>query len=250
MENSKVILVTGSSRGIGADLVRNFAKRGFSVVINYSKSEKEANVIYREICQATDPRFVMLAKADVSKRTEVKAMFDEVVKYFGRIDALICNAGINIDGSFLQMSDEQWHRVIDANLTGMFICAQEFAFHYRGDIGHIITISASTGIQGRKNGCNYCSAKGGVFALTKCLALELAPIIRVNCVVPGRINTEELMTRLELHNKQNYDSLVSRIPLGRLGAPYEVFEVAEFIIESTSFITGQSFFINGGDYMH
>jgi len=249
MEKSKVILVTGSSRGIGADLVRKFARRGFAVVINYSKSEEEAKGIYQEICQGTHPGNVMLVKADVSRRNEVKAMFDKVVTNYGRVDVLICNAGINTDGPFLKMSDEQWQTVIDTNLTGTFICAQEFASLFRGDIGHIITVSASTGITGRKNGCNYCSAKGGVLTLTKCLALELAPTIRVNCIVPGRINTEEVMTRLNLHDKRNYDFAISSIPMGRLGTPDDVFRVAEFIIEDSAYITGQNFFINGGDYM-
>ena len=180
MEDSKVILVTGSSRGIGAGLVKGFSNKGYKVIVNYSKSNEEAERIYLELVNIAGQTNVILLKADVSKRTEVKEMFDKIVASFGRIDVLINNAGINLDGPFLEMTDEQWQRVIDTNLTGTFICTQEFTFHFAGEIGHVINIGASTGIRGRKNGCNYCSSKDGVINLTKCLALELAPKIRVN----------------------------------------------------------------------
>ena len=107
MQESRVILVTGSSRGIGAGLVTNFAKKGFRVVINHSRSDEEAKKLYREICSFVGQNSVMLIKAEVSKRTEVKDMFDSIVASFGRIDALILNAGINLDGPFLEITDEQ-----------------------------------------------------------------------------------------------------------------------------------------------
>lgn len=250
MEDSRVILVTGSSRGIGAGLVTNFAKKRFKVVINHSKSDEEANKLYREISSFTHPDSVMLIKADVSQRTEVKDMFDRIVANFGRIDVLINNAGINLDGPFLRMTDEQWQRVIDTVLTGTFICAQEFVFHFKGEVGNIINIGASTGIRGRKNGCNYCSAKAGVINLTKCLALELAPKIRVNCIIPGFIETEEVMTRYNLYQKQNYDATISTIPMGRFGTPDDIFKMADFIIENSEYITGQNFFVDGGHFMY
>ncbi len=118
MEKSKVILITGSSRGIGAGLVTSFARKGYKVVINYSKSDVKANEVYQEISKFADSGRTMLIKTDVSKRTEVKDMFDRIVANFGRIDALINNAGINLDGPFLKMSDEQWQKPIDTNLTG------------------------------------------------------------------------------------------------------------------------------------
>ena len=250
MEESRVILVTGSSRGIGAALVTGFARKGFRVVINYAKSDGEANQLYREICRFADPNNVMLIKADVSVRTEVSAMFDRIAANFSRIDVLINNAGINLDGPFLEMSDEQWRRVIDTILTGTFICSQEFAFHSRGEGGCIINIGANTGIRGRKNGCNYCSAKAGVINLTKCLALELAPRIRVNCIIPGFIATEEVMTRYNLYQEENRAALVNNIPMGRLGKPEDVFKAAEFIVENADYITGQNFLVNGGNLMY
>jgi NAD(P)-dependent dehydrogenase (short-subunit alcohol dehydrogenase family) len=181
---------------------------------------------------------------------EIKSLFDKIINKFGRIDALINNAGVNLDGPFLEMTDEQWQKPINTNLTGTFICSQEFAFHFRGEIGHIINIAAHTGIQGRKNGCNYCSAKAGVITLTKCLALELAPKIRVNCIIPGFIETEEVMVRHNYYNKDNYEAAIGRIPLGRSGMPEDIFRMACFIIEDSDYITGQKFFVNGGSFMY
>lgn len=250
MKKTRVILVTGSSRGIGAGLIKGFSGKDFRVVINYAKSSDEAEKLYQEILHITGQNGVMLLKADVAKRTEVRDMFDRIITDYGRVDVLINNAGINLDGPFLEMSDEQWQQVIDTNLTGTFICSQEFAFNFKGEIGHIINIGADTGIRGRKNGCNYCSAKAGVINLTKCLALELAPKIRVNCIVPTRIETEEVMTRHNLYHKENYDAAISRIPMGRLGTANDIYRVAEFLIVNSAHITGQNFFVNGGSFMY
>ena len=250
MTNSRVVLITGSSRGIGAGLAMGFARRGFAVVVNYSKSDNEANARYKEITGITRPDNAMLVKCDVSKRHAVKDMFDSIIVRFGRVDFLINNAGLNLDGPFMKMTDDQWQRVIDINLTGNFICSQEFVFHFKGEVGHIINIGSGTAFRGRKNGCNYCSSKAGVVNLTKCLALELAPKIRVNCIVPGFIETEEVMTRYDLHTKQNYEAAVASIPMGRMGTPDDIFNTAEFIVDSSTHVTGQNFFVNGGDFMH
>lgn len=250
MQKYEVVLVTGSSRGIGAALVENLAKRGFRVVINYSKSDREARELRTRIAEQVGEEILLEVQADVSKREDVKHMFDTIIKKFGRLDVLINNAGLNIDGPFLEMTDEQWNQVIAINLTGTFICSQEFALRFTGEKGHIINIGASTGFRGRKNGVNYCSAKAGVITLTKCLALELAPKIGVNCVIPGFINTEELMTRYNLDEQENYDKTVSGFPMGRLGTPDDICRVMNFIVEDSEYITGQNFFVNGGNFMY
>lgn len=247
MSKKKVILITGSSKGIGAVLLKSFALKDFDVILNYSKSEKEALTLFNEISVFSNG--ILKVKADVSDRDQVRDMFNQAVDRFGKVDVLINNAGLNIDDSFLNMTDEKWKKVIDTNLTGTFICSQEFAFHFKGENGHIINIGASTGIRGRKNGVNYCSAKAGVITLTKCLALELAPKIRVNCIIPGLINTEELMTRYNLYDKNNFDNKVNSIPLQRIGTPEDIFKVAYFIINEDTYINGQNIFVNGGDYM-
>ena len=250
MGHTKAILVTGSSRGIGAGFVTGFARKGYRVIINYSQSEKEANQLYQEICRFADSKDVMVVKADVTSRSEVGNMFDRVTAHFGSIDVLINNAGVNMDGPFLEMSDEQWRRVIDTILTGTFICSQEFALRYKGDTGCIITIGATTGIRGRKNGCNYCSARAGVITITKCLALELAPKIRVNCITPGLIETEEVMTRFDLYQPEKCAAMLTIIPAGRLGQPEDVYKLAEFLVENADYVTGQNFLVTGGNLMY
>jgi 3-oxoacyl-[acyl-carrier protein] reductase len=249
MAEDRVILVTGSSRGIGATLVSGFAREGFRVVLNYAHSQGEAEALHREMVEQFGADRVLLRKADVAKRDEVKAMFDAVLDRFGRVDVLVNNAGLNIDGPFLAMTDDQWGRVIATNLTGTFICAQEFALRFTGRAGHIINFSAATGLRGRKNGVNYCSAKAGVITLTKCLALELAPKICVNCVLPGQMQTEEVMTRYNLYDKNNLERMINMIPLGRLGTTEDVYRVVRFLVKDAEYITGQSFFVNGGQVM-
>ncbi len=250
MPDSKVILVTGSSRGIGAELVKQFAASGQRVVINYISSAEEAHDLYDEISGEVGEDRVLAIQADVSQRAAVKTMFDRIMTVFERVDVLINNAGLNIDRPFLELTDEQWDRVIATNLTGTFICAQEFALRFQGDIGHIVNIGASTGLRGRKNGANYCSSKAGVIVLTKCLALELAPRIQVNCVIPGYIDTEEVRTRYSLDKKENFERVVSTVPLGRLGTPADIFKTINFIVNEAEYITGQNFFVNGGNFMY
>jgi len=249
MTEDRVILVTGSSRGIGGTLVSEFAREGFRVVLNYAQSQAEAEALHRRLAEQCGADRVLLRQADVANRDEVKAMFDAAAHRFGRVDVLVNNAGLNIDGPFLAMTDEQWGRVIATNLTGAFICAQEFALRFRGEVGHIINFSAATGLRGRKNGANYCSAKAGVITLTKCLALELAPKIRVNCILPGTMNTEEVMARYHLYDPGNLERRVSAIPMGRLGTTEDVYRVVRFLVRDADYITGQNFLINGGDVM-
>ena len=220
------------------DLSKSGAREGFRVVLNYAQSQTEAEALHRELVGRYGADRVLLRRADVGNRNEVKAMFDAVADRFGRVDVLVNNAGLNIDGPFLAMTDEQWSRVIATNLTGTFICAQEFALRFTGETGHIINVSAATGLRGRKNGVNYCSAKAGVITLTKCLALELAPKIRVNCILPGTLNTEEVMMRYNLYDPGNLERRLSTIPMGRLGTTEDIYRAVRFLVKDADYITG------------
>jgi acetoacetyl-CoA reductase/3-oxoacyl-[acyl-carrier protein] reductase len=134
-------------------------------------------------------------------------------------------------------------------LTGTFMCSQEFALRYKGSKGHIVNIGALTAIRGRLNGANYCSARAGVLTLTKCMALELAPKIRVNCVTPGFINTDEVTERYNLTQKDKLEQALLTIPLGKLGKPEDIFKMIYFIVSESNYITGQNFIVDGGKLM-
>jgi 3-oxoacyl-[acyl-carrier protein] reductase len=251
MKNGKVILISGASRGIGREMAKYFARQGNKIVANYSKSADEAKSLYDEISPFNED--VITIQADISDRLQVKSMFKKTIEKFGKIDVLINNASINIDASLMNMTDENWQKVIDTNLTGNFICSQEFVFAFKeaGNNfgGDIVNIASNSSITGRKNGANYCSSKAGVVTLTKCLAIELAPRIKVNCIMLGYVNTEEVMERYGLYDKTDYDKLLETIPMERLGTPEDVCRAANFIINETTYMTGQNFFINGGNYM-
>jgi 3-oxoacyl-[acyl-carrier protein] reductase len=247
--DKKVILITGSSRGIGADLAEKFVQKNYNVVINYSKSTNEANELCNKITQKSGDNCVLCVQADVGDRLSVNRMFDAIMQKFGKIDVLVNNAGINKDGPFLTMTGSQWAEVITTILTGAFNCSQEYSLRYRGDCGHIINIGAVTGISGRKDGINYCTARAGILNFTHCLALELAPKICVNTVTPGYINTEEVMHRRALHIKENLDNAIARIPSARLGIPDDIFKAIYFLVNDSSFITGQNLIVDGGYLM-
>ena len=248
---NKVVLITGSSRGIGASLATYFAKNKYYTVINYSNSKNDAEKLYDSISQIVDKKYLLLCKADVSKRNDVNKMFKKIIKIFGKLDILINNAGLNIDKPFLKLTDNDWQKVLQINLTGTFICSQEFAIHFgKRKNGHIINFGALTGITGRKNGANYCSSKAGVFTLTKCLAHELSPSIMVNCIVPGHISTEEVISRYKLSNKNNLYAEIQKIPMGRLGKTDDVCNLVDYIVNKSTFSTGQKYFVDGGMFMH
>ncbi len=245
--DAKTILVTGGSRGIGEELVRGFAAQGHRVVLNYSRSGDEAEAVASAL--KDEPGDIMCCQANVAQRDSVRQMFAAVADRWGMVDVLINNAGINLDGPFLTMTDDQWQQVQDVVLTGTFICSQEYAKRFQGTRGQIINMGAATALHGRKNGANYCSAKAGVISLTKCLAQELAPTIAVNCVIPGFMETEEVMERFQLHDPVKREQMEARIPQGRLGTVRDIFRMTSFLVNEATYVTGQNLFVNGGQYM-
>ncbi len=248
MEEERVLLVTGSSSGLGAALIENFAKKGFGVVINYIIDD-QAEEFYRKLAADIDQSKLMKYKADVANREQVKNMFDAVIDKFGRIDILVNCAGINRDAPFLELTDANWDAVVSAHLKGHFVCSQEYAFHNTSRQGAIITIGAACGFAGRKNGANFCSAKSGIIALTKCMARELAPRIRVNCLVPGSVKTREVIDRYKLETKEGLEKELASLPMNRLGEFEDIIKMVECMIDA-EYTTGANFFVNGGQFMH
>ena len=176
-------------------------------------------------------------------------MFDGAIEKFGRVDILINLAGINRDAPFSEITDDMWDSVIAAHLKGHFICGQEYVAHNSDREGVIINIGAACGQIGRKNGANFCSAKGAIFALTKCMALELAPRIRVNCLVPGSVKTREVIDRYFLETDEGLQKELATLPMGRLGEFEDIIHIVKSMINA-KFTTGANFYANGGQYMH
>lgn len=248
MNEERVALVTGSATGLGAEIARSFAAKGFGLVLNHLL-DREADPLREEIAQRHGADRVLACQADVANRRQVQAMFGAALDKFGRVDILVNCAGINLDAPFMELTDESWDAVISVHLKGHFVCGQEFARHNPDREGVIINLGAAAGSIGRKNGANFCAAKAGVIVLTKCMALELAPRIRVNCLVPGSVRTREVIDRYQLETEDGLSKELATLPLGRLGEFEDITKMIHCIVEA-KFTTGAKFFVNGGQYMH
>ena len=166
MNEERVIVITGGSTGLGSELAKHFVSKGFRLVLNYFFDE-DLEQLYKNSSELANEDKVFSFKADVANREQVKGMFDGAIEKFGRVDILINLAGINRDAPFSEITDDMWDSVIAAHLKGHFICGQEYVAHNSDREGVIINIGAACGQIGRKNGANFCSAKGAIFALTK-----------------------------------------------------------------------------------
>lgn len=249
MQKKKVILVTGATGGIGSAIIKTFAEIDYRVIINYNNNNNKAVELMNEL-NSSGKLIALAIKANVADRKQVIEMFDTAYEHFGGVDTLINCAGINIDKPFIEFTQSDWYSVQSIILTGNFNCSQEFAKRYNGNNGNIMNIGALTAIRGRKNGANYCSARAGVINLTKCMALELAPNIRVNCVTPGWINTDEVIDRYNLQDNKIYQNTIKTIPLNRLGTSLDIARMVKFLICDSSYITGQNYLVDGGMLMY
>jgi 3-oxoacyl-[acyl-carrier protein] reductase len=240
----KVAIVTGSSKGIGRAIAIAFAKEGAKVVVN-SRHKKDAEEVVREIKALG--REALAVEADVSKANDVKNMVKRAVDRFGRVDILVNNAGVARFSPLTSISVKQWEYMIGINLKGQFLCAKEVTDDIlkRKAKGIIINIASIAGEIGFKNMAPYCAAKGGIIELTRELALELSPNIRVNAIGPGVIETD--MTSDLLKNPQARNTLLQQIPMGRFGQPEDIAKVAVFLASDDSdYMTGHTIFVDGG----
>lgn len=241
--NNRVSIVTGSSRGIGRAIVLTLAQRGHHVVINCRSNLEAAKAVAAEVESAGGAALVV--QADVSRETEAKRLVEETMQRFSRIDVLVNNAGILQDNFLSFMTEEQWDSVMDINLKGAFLCTK-FASKQmvKQKWGRVINISSDAGLMGDMMRTNYSAAKAGLIGFTKAAARELATRgITVNAVAPGYIETD--MTGDLPEGKR--EQLVARIPLSRLGSPYEVALAVAFLTsEQSGYITGQVLSVDGG----
>lgn len=240
----KVAVVTGASRGIGAEIAKALAKNGAEVVVNYLNSAHDMENVMKEIELEGGTSFAY--KADVSVVEDSQKLIDETLKRYGKIDILVNNAGITKDRTFRKMSKHEWDQVININLNSVFNTTSAVINHMlEQKSGRIINISSIIGQAGGFGQTNYAASKAGLLGFTKSLALETARNgITVNAICPGFIETE-MVAEMPEHVK---DAIVAKVPVQRLGQTSEIAEAVLFLAQA-SYITGQEINVNGGLYM-
>src|SRR4051812_40822077 len=243
--SGKVVLVTGSSRGIGAGMITAFGKRGAHCAVVYVADAEGRNTADAEKVAAAVPQ-ARVIQCDVADPAQVAGMMKSMQEQFGGLDILVNNAGILQDRSLKKMALEEWERVIRVNLTGTFNCIQQAIPMLRAG-GRIVNISSVSGQLGFFGQANYASSKAGIMALTKVAARELARNqITVNAVAPGFINTELSRGMPEDVTKE----FMSQIAVGHFGEVDDIVYAVMFLCsEAARYITGQIVHVNGGFYM-
>ena len=245
LEN-KVALITGANSGIGKGIAERFAAEGAHVAVNYlpggtRQADAEAQV-------ASLPTPGIAVGGDVSKREDVERMFAEVVGKFGRIDIAVNNAGIEIKKPFLEVTDDEWNRVINVNLFGSFLVHQTAARQMvkQGQGGKLINISSVHEDIPFPEFTAYCASKGGMRMMMQNLAMELAPYkINVNNIAPGAIATP--INQKVLDDPVASKNAIGEIPWGRFGRPEEVASVAVFLAgDESEYVTGSTYYVDGG----
>ena len=242
----KTAIVTGASRGIGAEIAKYLAKEGARIAVNYSGSQSKAEEVVNEITANGGEAFAI--QASVSDVESVAAMISETMNRFGSIDILVNNAGITRDNLLMRMKENEWDDVINTNLKGVFLCTKAVTRQMmKQRSGRIISISSVVGVSGNAGQANYVAAKAGVIGLTKTTAKELASRnINVNAIAPGFITTE--MTD-EL-SEEVKNQMLTQIPLAKLGNPEDVAKAVVFLAsEDSNYITGQTLHVDGGMVM-
>ena len=241
MKESKIIIVTGASRGIGRELAKELAKKEYTIIANYNKSEKQAQELKDELEKENIK--IDIFKADVSKRTEAQKLVEYTIKKYGKIDVLINNAGISQIKEFTQLTDEDWNYMINTNLNSVFYMTQESCKNMiHNKKGCIINISSIWGVIGASCEVHYSVSKAGIDSMTKSLAKELGPSnIRINSIAPGIINTE-----MNKHlGKEEIKNIKEEIPLEKIGNAIDIERCVEWLIKD-EYTTGQIISINGG----
>lgn len=242
---NKVALVTGGSSGIGRAITLLFAQEGADVIVNYAHSDREAAKVADQVRALG--RKALAIRADVSDISDVRAMVDKALADFRRIDILVNNAGLTIRARLWELTEDKWDRVVDVNLKGTFLCSRAISeAMVREGGGKIVNIASIRGIQGSDSSMHYAAAKAGVIALTKSLARELAPLVRVNAIAPGYIETP-LHAGMSPEARQ---AVIDSTPLKRFGRPEDVARAALFFAgDDSDFVTGQTLVVDGGRVM-
>lgn len=248
-----VAIITGASSGIGSAVAQAMSHAGAAVVVNYNANSEAADQTVERLTQAGAQ--ALAVQADVSKEADVRRLFDEATRAFGRVDVLVANSGVQKDASITDMSLADWNTVIGINLTGQFLCAREAVRRFRlqpqdkrpaRSAGVIITMSSVHEVIPWAGHVNYASAKGGVRMLTRSLAQEVAAErIRVNAIAPGAIRTP--INKEAWQTDDALTQLLKLIPYGRIGEPDDVARAAVWLAsDDADYVTGTTIFVDGG----
>jgi glucose 1-dehydrogenase len=253
--SNQVVLITGASSGIGQACALHFGSLGATVIVHYNSSEQEARETLDKIKKSGGDGLTV--QANVGVEAEVQALFKRAIDEYGQIHAVVSNAGMQVDAAFLDMTLDQWQKVIDVNLTGQFICTREAARHFvkqakekKPDsdkaIGKIVMMSSVHDIIPWAGHVNYAASKGGVLMLMKSLAQELAPHkIRVNAVSPGAIRTS--INKELWSDEGKMKELMKLIPYKRIGTPEDVAKaIAWLCSDDSDYVNGETMYIDGG----
>lgn len=241
---NKVVVVTGGSRGIGAQIVKTLANENYKVILNYNNSKEQAEKIQQELLEQGNE--IEIIKADVSKREETEKLIQFAINKFNKIDVLINNAGISQEGLFTDVTEEEWQKIINTNLNSVFYCNQQaLKYMIPEQQGCIINISSIWGETGASCEVAYSTTKAAINGMTKALAKEVGPSnIRVNAIAPGIIDTD--MNR-SLTNEE-LEPIKEQIPLNKIGKALDIAKCVKWLIED-EYTTGQIISINGGWYI-
>lgn len=239
----KIALVTGASGGIGSACAKELAQRGYTVLAHACGNLAAAQALCDQLCaEGLDAHAL---QCDLSDSRAVNAMCEEILRVHHRVDAMVLCAGVSHTGLLTDMTDEQWHRVMDINVSGSFYLIRALApgMVSRRD-GAIVTISSMWGRSGASCEAAYSASKAAIIGLTQALAKELGPSgVRVNCIAPGVIDTK----MMDEHSEETKQILADETPLGRLGTGEDVARAAAFLLSrDASFITGQTLGVDGG----